>query len=419
MWLGERGVAIQSLQLMDNNVYGIDALNTSNVRLLAVESISWTCSQYLSSELVEAVLRVCPNLTHLRLGQSVSISPAITALLPKLKSITKHAGSRKDKDKKLESMLTAFGPQLQELRILNGQIFESMLQFMCDECSQLQVLELQLFRAGYDPCLRLLQSCKQLSELVVHAKGSDLDPTEIAKIAAYPQLQRLTVRSSALGHASRAVFAHVREVRPDLQYLNIGGWSYSAPEGSLSVYLSAGAFDPTLVAGVLGQCPVKELMVNGIHLDGEMAKLIVKHLPGGPLESLNVSAQDSNSLKLLLCKFGSSLKHISSGYAGITDEQLRFIGTQCQLLKSIVLNSCGNVSDEGVISLLTGCPLLKTVSMNRVPLTNETLHAIITNKLRLKALALFACGLDNSSAEWFRQQVIEHQLLPMPEIKFS
>lgn len=421
LWLGRMDVAIQSLLLADNNTCGIDALNSTNLRLAAVESISWTGSQYLSSELIQAVLRACPNLTQLQVGQSVAVNPAHT---PRLKRFVKLTGSRLELAAiELQSMLAAFGPQLQELRIPEYDLPDPLFQFICDQCPRLEVVEITVVRAERGKCLRLLQSCKHISELVVHYKSSaDVNPGEISDLAACPQLQRLTVKASALNYVAYVLFAQIRSVRPDLQYLKVCGWSYSAPDGILKICLlgAAARNETTLLPGVLDGMRVKELILYGAQLGTEPANLIVQHLQG-PLESLRVPAQQTGgrAWNTLMSKFGVSLKHFSSGGASMTDDQLQLIGTHCQLLESITLSDCIKASDQGVSSLLAGCPLLKTVTFSRVPLTNATLHAIVKNKLRLKMLTLIGCGLDSSSVECFRQQVKEHQLLPMPVMRFT
>lgn len=87
-WVGEKKVAVRSLLLTGCNVHRMKELSASMMRLEHVKNITWTGSQYLSSELVEAVLRVCPNIAHLELERCIAFSPAAIAVhVPKLTSI--------------------------------------------------------------------------------------------------------------------------------------------------------------------------------------------------------------------------------------------------------------------------------------------------------------------------------------------
>lgn len=184
--------------------------------------------------------------------------------------------------------------------------------------------------------------------------------------------------------------------------------------------LSASYKQTVMVARALKMCvPVHELTIGGACADNAIADEVVQHLQGS-LQSLCIFVEKSIPAQVLICKFGKSLRHLDVVGDGATDGLLRIVGAQCPLLESIVLNSCSYITAEGIVSLLTAGSVLKKVEM-LFDLSAATIaaiaQAIIANRLHLRVLRVFARGVDQqSTTEWFRQQLKDHQLLPAPEI---
>lgn len=416
---------IRSLMLLHNFIEDIDKLNTS---LPHVESIVWRgCHQSLPKELVDAVLRVCPNVVHLEQEKCVGFSPDIAAHVPKLRRFHLTGHSISTDDKMIESVLMVFGPQLRVLRLPHFEIPYYLIRVLCEKCPLLETMESGDMRTNLQRYLVILQTCKHLSDfalLTLSSFAGELDLRMIADmVTAAPQLKRLTVQFNCTESVSYGGFVTVRELRPDLEHLEIGGWRYTAAEGILHMRLSTG-MEASIIARVLKQCPgVKELLVSALYENSALlVDSITQHLHG-TLHSLNVVANGSHSVEILLRGYGATLKHLELKGDGVTDDLLHVAGALCPRLEIFALNNTFMFDDNGVgwlrsfdagvTSLLSACPLLKTVKFDQLLVSVAILHAIIKSRLRLTTLRW---TLDNSRKEWFYLQIKEHQLLPMPVI---
>lgn len=424
-WLGSRKVPVKSIVLTRNTVYGVEQLNKSKLRLPSVESIVWTGNDYLTGELVEAVMRACPNITHLELGRSIAFSPDMAQHVPKLRSIKIGGSYHSRSDKKMASVMV-FGPQLRELRIGRCKFDEALFIIMSSKALGLQALEIEVGKGVSHQFVQLLQMCKDLRELVLHSNYSDaLDADTLSKIAASPQLKKLTVNTYADAHIACAMFTAVLEQRPDLEHLQVGEWKLVSAEGVVHVHLSTdehvSAAESAALTTTLSACPAaKELKALGT-IDKDVAEIIVRNVKG-PLQSLSAMVTDSVPLEILLRKFGMTLKHLDISSEGLTDDMLRFIAAQCPQLESIVFNDARDAAatDEGIASFLAACPRIRKVCVQSMrTITVETLQAILTRKVRLQQLYLTYCGID-TKVDWYRQQAKELQLLPVPAaLQFS
>lgn len=419
LWLCSREVAIKFIALT-RPVYDVEQLIKSDMRLPSVKAIMWSDDDYLSSELVEAVMRVCPNVTHLELGRKIDFSRSIVQHVPKLKSIT-IGGSRFTPPHKNMKSVMVFGLQLRDLRMPYCEFDQDMFDIMSIMALGLQALEIRLCKAESERFLQFQHKCKKLRELIVHCSEDDLDADTISQIAASPHLNRLTVRVYAKSKKTCSIFASVLEQRPDLKHLQIGEWILTPDEGILHVSLDKEGYDPTALAVSLSACPVvKELKVAGTVCDKAVAQAIVRNVKGS-LQSLTVTVNDSVALEMLLRKFGMTLKRLDVRGEGITMDTVRFIAMQCPLLESIVLKN-GKGSDcesydEAISSIFAACTRIQKVNINSLcRITVETLQTILTRRVRLQQLHINHCCVDESEKEWFRRQAKEQQLLPVPDL---
>lgn len=409
-WLSSRKVAVKSLLLLERDSHNThEDIRELSICLPSVEGI--TCPYFSTAEHVEGALRLFPNLTHLTYEGWAAATPAVVAHVPNLKMLTIADYSQSEL---LAPMLMVLGSQLRELR-LNSELPQSVSQQLHIMCPLLEILESAVVEFGFQRYEQLLRSCMLLRDLSLLLRTSMFNPAAIvAVVMASLRLKRFAVRSAASDYAD---FAVIRELRPDMECLEIGEWRYAAAEGSLFMRWDA-MLVPAMVTATLKACPnVKTLEVIGSMklMDVELAEVIVQHLQGC-LQSLSVYSNEAYPVELMVRKFAVSLKSIKISGNGTTNELLRLLAEQCPLLEAVGFHACDFASNDGIISVLTGCPQLKVVRLSQFYITAAVLRTIINRRLRLNVLKLTRCGLFKFHEQWFRQQVKDHQLLPLPMV---
>ncbi|KAJ4816439.1 F-box family protein-like [Rhynchospora pubera] len=84
-----------------------------------------------------------------------------------------------------------------------------------------------------------------------------------------------------------------------------------------------------------------------------------------------------------------SLQHLNIGGTFITDESLYAIANHCPNLKTIILWSCRQVTESGLIALVNKCRKLESINVGgmRVPLDCFTGLCIISPALQIKSVS--------------------------------
>lgn len=400
-WLHSRQVAVKSLQLALSAIGGMPTL-----LLPSVEIISWRlCAA--STEYLESVLLCCPNVTsvHTTMVQLEAFTPATAAVLTKLKALTISIYSDIS-----VNCLSMVGPRLTELRLENCSLDTRQLaELISQHCPLLQVLRLR--HEVFADLLLVFAACSLLEELILPGKA--LNEEEVAVIiASLPHITRITV--NALSQHASSIFASMLELCPNILLLSIGRCKWSQEEGILEL-ANGNLLDLAIITRIFDICTSVSALLISSHLYDGLAELIVQRLGSG-LQSLSVVALESNPLNIVIQGCSLSLKHLSLYGSGVTDELLQLIAVQHPQLETLSL-LFSTVSDEGAGTVIAACPNLTDLTLKSVQMLSvQTLQAIIASRLHLQRLQLPHWSFKEEDIVWFRQQALEHQLLPLPKI---
>lgn len=159
-------------------------------------------------------------------------------------------------------------------------------------------------------------------------------------------------------------------------------------------------------------------------MDVDIAEIVVTRCR--ELNSLTFHCTVDNKLgrEWVLACCGSSLTQVHLTGKDVDDELLVLLAEVCALLQDVRLEGASMVTDIGVIALLADCPRLQNLSVLSVfgsSITVKSLQAVVDNKLRLIRLEVAfkrSSALKNQE-NWFREQLRNHQLLPVPELRFD
>jgi F-box and leucine-rich repeat protein GRR1 len=77
----------------------------------------------------------------------------------------------------------------------------------------------------------------------------------------------------------------------------------------------------------------------------------------------------------------------------LTDETIRAIASNCNLLESIDVSGCGQLTNFGLVELASRCEQLKSINVSGCKkLTDETICAIASNCNLLESIDVSGCG---------------------------
>lgn len=234
-WLASRKVALRSLRIRTfrfedaNTEATCRGLRSSQLLLPAIEHISWAGSASAASELMRAVLLVCPNLTSLEAEDFIAITPSVAATLPKLTYLT----ITKNEWWPFVESIAAIGHQLLELRVPAVQLEVELVEAINKHCLLLQSLEATVMFA--DDVDDLLVDSKCFREFIITGPNLFLDE--------YKQLvlsQQLPTRFGAISLTESTAQLACELIADTLRlqkfkYLEIAGCKYSATEHLLSL----------------------------------------------------------------------------------------------------------------------------------------------------------------------------------------
>ncbi|KAJ3194675.1 hypothetical protein HK101_002205 [Irineochytrium annulatum] len=108
-------------------------------------------------------------------------------------------------------------------------------------------------------------------------------------------------------------------------------------------------------------------------------------------------AEDLQSLDLTPRDLKRPLKSINLRNTPVTDDLLRFAAVQCPDLEIVVLESCGRITDDAVITIVNSCPRLRSLDCSFTDISDKTVHAIAARGAESVLEELYLSACDNVS----------------------
>lgn len=83
-----------------------------------------------------------------------------------------------------------------------------------------------------------------------------------------------------------------------------------------------------------------------------------------------------------IAKKNTSLEHLFLyGCTKVGNATLEALGEQTPLLASLEISLTSNVTDHGVMKLVTGCPMLRDLRITNCPVVSDDIKGLISNQL--------------------------------------
>lgn len=414
-WLSSRKVPVQSL-MSGPAGFRIERLTTPKMvisRLPTVETVLWPYDE------IVLIVDLCPNLTSLTLDRSIDLAPSIIALLPKLTAVIMpgHANLQSI------SFLDCIGNQLLKLHVRDCVLGSELAAQIGNTCPNLQQLAVTVHEIG--ELLMVLRSCTYLHDLKLLVKS--LDISALKQIlgddhhGSKQQVKRLKVSTTEhFGDGPNAeTFATMLVFRPDIAYLQVGPeCKYNAVESKLSVRLldEDDRDEKRLFRRILAVCFSVTCVETG-YISEDSASAIVETC-AGRLEVLKL--EDLRHLNIVLDSCGPTMKHINCS-GEVSDAILRQIATKCPQLESLELSRISHnssASDDGMVAIIEACQNLKALkiyAMHPPLISGKFLECVVNRKKPLERVEVRQGGFWEFPVQ-LRQQLKEHQILPVPRI---
>lgn len=404
---------MRALQLVgQQGVQGLEA----DLALPLIETLHWEV-EAISTEELAAVLQCLPNLTafcHTMVYRGV-IDISTIPRLAVLTVVGNSTGSI--------FPFTGSCPQLQELRIGSFQLTDERAGWLVQCCPNIQLLEVSMHDTDVNHLLRLLQTNLCLEELVLH----NIELNKVSQVAALPNIRRLTFtgQNNIFGSILN-VFIDMLGRYPHLECLRTDDVVCSRKVGQRSVLafqtIESFFMTPEEMSGILSKCSPVEVFSFYPILQNYVADFLSDKFDEA-LKALAMWTNERHVLYTMLSSCGWSLRSLDLNWE--CEEEacpLEYIARSCPGLTKLSLHF-GEYTIEpqeySFTALFEGCKSLEEFSLehHRMDVDRVALRAIIQCKLRLKVLKLVR-GFEESDGVWFRQQIRDQQLLPLPAILF-
>lgn len=271
---------------------------------------------------------------------------------------------------------------------------------------------MSLYSVDSNNLIELLRVCVNLQELVLY----NLRGVRVNEVVA-AQYQE-TDFEGAISHKCPCCGV-IRELLGLLCRLGVNGFVYAREEGRLKLS-SKGEVSNSCTQQMTSilRCysSLEELSLESL-LDHNITDMLTNKF-GGTLKTLTVRTYVFALITLLLQRCGGSLRHLSLDYSYMDACPLALIADTCPILHTLSLRMgtiVGNNLEHGFTSLFGACTYLTEFTLYRVAERDKALQPIITQRLRVRLLRLVGPP-DEADAAWFRHEVREQQLLPVPMI---
>lgn len=433
LWLCSRRVAVRSLVVIMDHDPGMAAIlqgKHPHLTLPSIEVITFDGGIFNMlgervADVVQAVLRYCPNVNTLQFRRNVPCTDAIMAKFPKLKTLSIELSAYSWGRLNLRTL----PPLLLKLRLDHrSPLGKRTAKLIGKHCPHLQVL-----KVDYPTCIstivQLLVDCKQLRDLELRGEKM-VREVDIAQILAKPQVKKLAIsmsRDTKRSDNACTVFANLLELRPDIEELQLYSCcKYSCIARTVSIV--SNSVDKADLFRILSCCiTIDDFTLTQINFQEELAK-VIHTICSGRLKSLRISMwktrQAIHALEIVLqnCPLLTSLT--IGGDA--SDSMLAVVAVQCPQLEMLTLQlankSCGQfevMTGDGLDNLFAHCPLIKylcLVGATKKILTLKPLQSVIIHRLSLRQLELWHTDCPAETAVWIRHQAKKQQLLPAPKV---
>lgn len=410
-WLDSRKVPVKHL-LLSMQKSGLEHFDPNSPALMlpTIDKVILRDAYSLPIDLLRLVFRSCPHITSLECDHAAAFSDEIMTHISSLRSLTV---TNSASGSSVLSMLDNCS-QLRELRLTTWSLTDFIATRIISACPLLTRLE--IIATSSQCVLKLLQGCPHLQDLVLHGLISE---TDFAAIITVPQIKRMACPTYPQTYQPWNIFTRMLEMRPDLDYLQFRHCEYSRQDCSFRL---GSCWTAALLQRVFNtRITVFALLDVQFYFDNDAAEVIAQCLRGR-LTALTVTLGDHQQLQIVLHACGPSLKSLGlTGDCDTSDIILGDVAASCPNLESLVVQPVlvvSTIHDEGLSLIFSRCPHLKILELySAVFISVRTLEAILDLGLRMTRLLFCDCPLlEHHRAIWFRQQAMELQLLPVPDI---
>lgn len=421
-WLNKLNLQVKSLVLAENHNEDMTHAQEQG-QLKSIEHVH-LMSSFAGQEVLDHVLRSCPNVTSVRVpnGESVASIWQTLASAPAMKfkalllPSCEYAGAH---------MLQLLGEYLQVLDIAYTPVTDAVLLHMADKCKNLQKLDMLTIvpLTSLSSIVSLLQSCKHLKTLTLNSfVGNEAHITTIL-LAGKASLKQLTLNFGCFSMSYKP-FADLVAAHPWIRCLTFrtSGLmfaSYCRDSQHLDMVTKHHSSNDDC-AVVFKACPaVTKLTVRASSATVENTQTMLQIAEAYPnvLELTIIGGSDLSMYELITnCRRIKTMKIQALSISSLCLTAC----AHCKQLESLTLDAMGSsttVEDQDLVMLLSKCPGLKVLDVGRSPhITFRTLQAMLDRKVHLKTFTWKFANFAKGDEDRFRQLAKAQQMLPVPRL---